>query len=218
MSSRPLLIDDCNISNAWCKALQAISKAPNKEITPLIVSLSGFEENQAVRLALDESLKANKKASVDTVSETIFPNSLYHFYANDRHILYREYLNILPRIRKIDVKNRRGTYFERLIAFDKNTNQLERIIKDLQQDSSVRRSKLQASIFDPVRDYFNSPYQGFPCLQHITFYQTKDSGLIVNSFYAIQYLYERAYGNWVGLINLGKFMDGAECGSCRRHR
>jgi hypothetical protein len=29
---------------------------------------------------------------------------------------------------------------------------------------------------------------------------------VLNSFYAIQYLYRRGYGNWLGLINLGKFI------------
>lgn len=33
----------------------------------------------------------------------------------------------------------------------------------------------------------------------------------MNSFYAVQSLYKKAYGNWLGLINLGKFVAD-ECG------
>jgi hypothetical protein len=49
-------------------------------------------------------------------------------------------------------------------------------------------------------------FQGFPCLQHATFLVSENGGLVLNSFYAVQYLYRRAYGNWLGLINLGKFV------------
>jgi len=111
----------------------------------------------------------------------------------------------------VDKRNGRGTYFERLIAYEglagNKVNQLEMIITSLRPDSKIkRRSKLQISIFDPRVDHTNGPYQSFPCLQHITFYKTKQGGLVLNSFYAIQYLYERAYGNWMGLINLGRFV------------
>lgn len=135
---------------------------------------------------------------------------MFQEYNGDRFALYEGYRDILPRIKKIDVKNKRGTYFERLIDFEENgkNNQLEEIIKSYRKKKSVRRSKLQASVFDARRDHTNLPYQGFPCLQHVTFYPTKTGGLVLNSFYAIQYLFERAYGNWLGLINLGKFMAG----------
>jgi hypothetical protein len=35
---------------------------------------------------------------------------------------------------------------------------------------------------------------------------SKNCGLILTGFYAVQYLYQKAYGNWLGLINLGKFI------------
>jgi hypothetical protein len=202
----PLLIEETNLSNAWCKTLGYILKRPGKEITPLLLTLTKFEESSKIRGVIDSNLKSNKRASVQTVAETIFPDSLYQFYKHDRHALYKGYINILPRIKKIDSKNGRGTYFERLIAFDGKTNQLEIIISSYLKDKGVRRSKLQASILDPREDHIDSLYQGFPCLQHLTFFATTRGGLILNSFYAIQYLYERAYGNWLGLINLGKFM------------
>jgi thymidylate synthase len=83
---------------------------------------------------------------------------------------------------------------------------LETIITDLKSRKIKRRSKLQISIFDPRVDHTNQPMQGFPCLQHVTFYLSENGGLVVNSFYAMQYLYQRGYGNWLGLINLGRFI------------
>lgn len=136
-------------------------------------------------------------------------------YKDNRDKFFRTYLNdVLPRFKKIDPANARGTYFERLIAYGdiKKVNQLDIIISSLQEDAKVkRRSKLQASIFDPTIDHLPDAYQKFPCLQHVTFFKSENGGLIINSFYAIQSLYQKAYGNWLGLINLGKFVAD-ECG------
>ena len=209
MNTSPLLIEDTNLSNAWCKILDWIIKNPGMEITPLILSLTNFEESKKVREILNSHLKSNKMATLQTVSETIFPDSLYKFHRQNRAKLYEGYIENLHRLKKIEPSNVHGTYFERLIAYDgsiKKINQLELIISSLKDNNIKRRSKLQASIFDPEKDHTNGPFQGFPCLQHVTFYKSKSGGLILNSFYAIQYLYRRAYGNWLGLINLGKFV------------
>ncbi len=204
----PLLVEDTNLSKAWIKVLDHIIKNSGKEITPLMLSVTKFDEEMEFRDLLNSSLSNSKMDSIETVSETIFPNSLYQYFNNDRNSLYKEYNKILPRIKKIDSRNSKGTYFERLIAYGDKTekvNQLEIIITSLQNTNVKRRSKLQASLFDPNTDHTDGMFQGFPCLQHVTFYKTK-TGLILNSFYAVQYLYQRAYGNWLGLINLGKFI------------
>ena len=125
-----------------------------------------------------------------------------------------KFSNIKNDIKKLDLngrnpRNRRGTYFQRLIDFpgtNGGINQLENIIESIQDNKNNRRSRYQASTFDPNSDKLDGPYLGFPCLQHITFYVTEENGLVLNSFYAVQHLYEKAYGNWLGLVNLGKFV------------
>lgn len=204
--TKPLLIEEKNISIAWYNVLKYVLDNPGKEISPLVLSLTDFKESEDIRSIIDNSLLSNKLATIQTVSETIFPNSLYQYCEYDRQKLYKEYCNNLPRIKKINPSNRNGTYFERLIAYDGNINQLEIIISSLKNSNVKRRSKLQASIFNPEIDHTNGMFQGFPCLQHVTFYKSSEGGLILNSFYAIQFLYRRAYGNWIGLINLGKFI------------
>jgi hypothetical protein len=42
-------------------------------------------------------------------------------------------------------------------------------------------------------------------LQHVSFVPN-DGGLIINSFYATQQVFEKAYGNYLGLCRLGHFM------------
>ena len=202
------LICEENLSRAWLKAISNIIKSSVKELSPLTITLTGFEENQEIRNALSSSYKKSGFATIDTVSETIFPLSLYKLHKGDRHKLYEDYLaNILPRLKGIERQNRNGTYFERMIAFgDEKRNQLEIIIDSLNKQNVKRRSKLQIAIFDPKTDHKSSAFQGFPCLQHVTFYKSENGGLVINAFYAIQYLYKRAYGNWLGIINLGKFV------------
>ncbi|GAA3984704.1 hypothetical protein GCM10022246_40530 [Pedobacter ginsengiterrae] len=205
----PLIIKNTNLSEAWTNVLEHIVKNPGKEVSPLMLTLTDFGEEDAIRKLLDADLGSKNLSSIQTVSETIFPNSLYQFCGWDRHQLYKEYLQNYKRIRKIDPSNKKGTYFQRMIAYEsagKEINQLEMIINSILSTTNHRKSKLQASIFDPGRDHTNSPYQGFPCLQHVTFYKSETGGLVLNSFYAIQFLYRRAYGNWLGLINLGKFI------------
>ncbi len=205
----PHIIEDTNLSNAWYRAVKHISEHSGSEISPLVLTITQFDESPALRAILDSDLLAHDLDTIDTVSATIFPDSLYRICKQDRGVLYTRYMKNLPRIKKIDSRNNKGTYFERLISFgdtDK-VNQLEIIIEALRGESKVkRRSKLQACTFDPLKDHSKGAFQGFPCLQHVTFYKSDSGGLVMNSFYAIQYLYQRAYGNWLGLINLGKFV------------
>lgn len=207
MITSPSIIEETNVSIAWASALK---KTLNNggEVTPLIVTITDFNETTSVREVIDKNLADHKMPLIDTVSETIFPASLYEYTGYDREQLYAKYKKNLTRLKKIDSSNSNGTYFERLIAYNakEQVNQLEIIIKSLNSTKNRRRSKLQAGIFDPMQDHTNKPFQGFPCLQHVTFYKSKQDGLILNSFYAIQFLYRRAYGNWLGLINLGKFV------------
>ena len=64
---------------------------------------------------------------------------------------------------------------------------------------------LQAATFDPGRDHVASAQLGFPCLQHVSFVPTA-AGLVVNAFYATQQIFDKAYGNYLGLAQLGAFM------------
>lgn len=121
---------------------------------------------------------------------------------------------MLPTIKKADPRNRNGTYFERMIAFGSDPgesdsgkiNQLEHIISTYTERGNHRRSALQASIFDPAKDHTHQRQRGFPCLHQVSFIPLENDKLAVTGFYATQYLFEKAYGNYLGLHNLGRFM------------
>jgi len=217
-NSSPLLIDENNLSHAWAKAFLHIIDNPGKEISPLVVSITGFNdgipnEDIDIRQSLDKCLADNDEQKIHTVANTIFPDSLWRRSKYQRHELFERYLNFLPRAKAIKhckKKNSRGLYFERLIAFDsdnppKINNQLEFIISEYQKRKGVRRSMFQASIFDPRRDHVSDAQLPFPCLQHVSFVP-QGKTLTMNAFYATQQLFNKAYGNYLGLCRLGDFM------------
>lgn len=214
-STTPLLIEDTNLSHAWSRAFLHIIDNPGKEISPLVITLTGFtngapKEDQVIRDELDNSLVANSKQKVHTVANTIFPYSIWTHSKNDRNKLFQMYLDTLPRYKALErPKNQRGIYFERLISFGsgpENGNQLEYIIAQYKSRLGVRKSMFQASIFDPARDHVTAAQLAFPCLQHISFVPQNDKTLTLNAFYATQQIFEKAYGNYLGLCRLGDFM------------
>lgn len=211
----PLLVDEPDLSRAWAKAVLHVLEHAGPEISPLILSVSGFDdrgvavETLAVRDALDALLLSKGMRSVDDVAFTIFPQRLWQVAQGDRAALFRFYRDAFPRYQAMNPRdNRRGLYFERLVSYGRGPcegNQLEWILSQFNGREGVRRSMFQASVFDPARDHVADAQLQFPCMQHISFEPTKE-GLVVNAFYATQQLFVKAYGNYLGIAQLGAFM------------
>lgn len=229
--SKPILIDQPNISLAWAEAFLAVRDASKHKLSPLTLTFTGFDggevqEHAGIRSALDLALVASDMQKVQTVANTIFPLSLWRFAKGDRKALYAEYRANLPEYVAMESsKNQRGLYFGRLIAFDmdhktgdrlshvpqgtvpEDGNQLEFIIQHCKP--GVRHSMFQASTFDPARDHTTLAQLPFPCLQHVTFEPDFKAGTLgLNAFYATQQLFAKGYGNYLGLARLGLFMAG----------
>ena len=206
-----MLVEGNNLSVAWAKVfLRAVQEG---EISPVVVVLRDFgddgpEEDLQIRSALDQLLEQDGKGlSCNTVANTIFP-SIWNPHA-DRQELYDRYRRILPKLRK-DRRNRYGLYFQRLISYgggdgNNGVNQLEHIIQTWHKGNH-RRTALQAGLFDPLKDHTDQPVRGFPCLQQVSFARFGDDGLSITGYYATQFVVERAYGNYLGLCRLGRFM------------
>ena len=210
MTSSQLCIQDNDLSRAWAQTFLEAMKPGRGEILPLVVTVTGFAdgrpaETPAIRCALDDALVKMGKFSCETVASTIFPQSFWN-PGESRDRLFERYGHILPRLRKMETRNRYGLYFERLVAFgSQKINQLDHIIQTY-QGGNHRRSALQASIFDPSSDHTNQRQRGFPCMQHVIFAPYGDHELAITGFYPTQHLFERAYGNYLGLCNLGRFV------------
>ena len=211
----PCLVDEPNLSHAWARAMLHAIDHSGTSISPLIVSVTGFDEygapqeTPALRDALDTLLVNEGHYDIETVAFTIFPQRLWKISQGDRAMLFSLYKDAFPRYQAMKKReNRRGLYFERMTSFGHGRcegNQLEWILSQFHSREGVRHSMYQASIFDPERDHVPDARLLFPCLQHVSFEPT-EKGLVVNAFYATQQLFVKAYGNYLGVAQLGAFV------------
>lgn len=205
------------LSETWCYAFLQLSKPGITALSPIMLEYTGFKdlkpiEDGYIRDVLDDALRSNRLYDCHQVASTIFPLRLWN--AKDKHgatKLIERYLRIWPRVKARSSANKRGVYFHRMISYApvdwrrEPINQLSHIITTY-KSGNHRRSALVAHIFDPTRDHTNSRQQGFPCLQQVNFEPTANGELTVTGYYVMQYAFERAYGNLLGLGHLAQFM------------
>lgn len=216
-----------NLSEAWLGVADALMQPGVHSIEPLVVTVNAFERDgrpqQFVGVAslIDDYLHEMHEAQVTkigrlpkhgpltvrTAASTIFPESLWN-PSKSRHELYSMYLKLLPKLKR-DPRNRRGIYFERLIAYGRGPekmNQIEHMLRAFKKGVK-RTSAYQASVVDPATDMTMTPLLGFPCLQQIALHPSERTGtLAITGFYGTQYVFERGYGNYLGLCRLGRFL------------
>ena len=218
----PTTICECNLTKAWGRAFQHAFASPH-DAGPMTVSfgLSAAgepQEDPAVRLAVDQALKAQRKAkvSVQENAAMLFPLRTWQCcQSQGRAAFYEHYrTQVFPRIKARMKGKCYGTYFERMIQYDDGVNQLEHIIEFWERcrkkNRRPRPSALLAACFDPHRDHTFEPLRGFPCLQQVSFsYDCVGKGLAISAFYPCQYVFDRGYGNYLGLSHLGKFIADA---------
>ena len=211
MSSHTEHIKEDNLSIAWAKAFLATMGHP--EISPMTITVTGLSNESIpecceIRNTLENSLKEHSFWSCHTVANTIFPKSFWN-PQRDANFLFGRYKRCRQQIRKCP-SNHNGVYFDRLTAYGidygKPVNQLEYIIKTYKEKRNHRRSALHASVLDPKCDEKHQRQRGFPCLQQVGFVPVDKNFLNVVGFYPMEYIYDRGYGNYLGLCRLGQFM------------
>jgi hypothetical protein len=209
-------IESTSISEAWRLAMIEVAGRPGGEIIPLVVSVTGLAAEDIpvrdeIRDRLDAHLSKAKHFLTETVASTIFPVSMWNPKL-PRQNLFNRYKAALPMIKRA-AQNHNGVYFERLTGHFqrvvegemKEVNQLDFIL-DSYDRGNHRHSALQVSVMDPAKDVTNQRQRGFPCLQQISFAPFGRGELAVNGFYGTQWIYQKAYGNYLGLLNLGRFV------------
>lgn len=222
----PRHITSNNLSYAWGEAFLNAMGTSNNNLAPLTISVSDFRgrppEHAGIRAALNSALAKFARETVRVSAFTIFPEE-YRQSLGDPNpdILAKGYLTeILPRMRAQNSKNTYGTYFERMVAFrgignktrseDRVTNQLSHIVQEWakrrEHGSRPRHSALVISCFDPAKDHTGQLLRGFPCLTQVSLGYDETGGLSLTAFYPTQYLFDRAYGNYLGLANLGDYI------------
>jgi hypothetical protein len=239
------LISGDTASYAWLSALEHLIDRGGKDVN-LAVAIASPIEEPSIRKVLDAFLLEHRRRnprrgevfSVNTVANTLFPESLYRPElgpgAKERlFTLHEEAMIVHRRLR------RPNTYFDRLVAWPSPKgpiNQLERIVGRLRQQLGLRnplgsayelavaspndRSSVtseateQAASTDDLRVYtpgLDNGLRGFPCLSHISLTLVQGK-LHITAIYRNQHFIRRAYGNYIGLARLMRFFtQEVEC-------
>jgi hypothetical protein len=231
MNPEDAVVSSGNLSVAWAQAFLRVFNARGGELPhPLLLSITEFNdqhepiENGEIRSCLDETIAAINKSSdkhkiqgVSATASTIFPHMCWSpRSARPAAELFAHYRDrVYPRLKKICSLNSHGTYFLRMIDCPStrpdgsHVNQLETIIEWWRRDQAngkrTRRSAMQVSIYDPPRDHNGSGQGGFPCLQQVSF-GWNEHGLVLSAYYPTEWIFDRGYGNYLGLCQLGAFM------------
>lgn len=214
--AEPETITASNLSLGWAAVLDRLAQPGVDAISPLSLSITGFDDNgaaievPAIRAAIDALLSTKDKREVENVAWTIFPQRYWVMAQGGRTAFFEMFREAFPRIQEFNPQNnKRGSYFQRMVDFEgggKGFNQLAWILDEYDRNPSGRRSKWQATTFDPYRDMLTTAQLEFPCLQQVSFTFSGTNGLVVNAFYATQQIVHKGYGNYLGLARLGAFM------------
>ncbi len=208
-------VEGATTTEAWLTALEYLSTRLTREEFGLIVDIPNPAPEPAdwcVVANLNELLHQRGLQDTTAVANTLFPQGLAKT-SDSRDSLYRRYRGILRYLRR-NPKNRKGTYFERLVDYPGTNgagpvNQIERIIGDLRVEVSHRQNAhgalrhiYEAPILVPAKDH--RP-RGFPCLAHLSFHLDHDK-LRLTAVYRNQYYVQKALGNFLGLAALQHFV------------
>jgi thymidylate synthase len=174
---------------------------------------------------------------IEMVAQTIFPHGLLYSTCPDpqkssqRQKFYDRYMKNKYIIRSFNI-NSRGTYFQRMIWWpswdtpkEKRINQLETIIKKIKGGKASRVvhelaidnpsiSEVNSiNFYNPTVDRNFMRYMSFPCLSYVSIKPEsveKQGGKIhMTALYRNHYFISRAYGNYLGLGWLLKFIADA---------
>jgi len=224
-NNSPVLIEEPNLSLAWGKAFLTAMESSQTNPGPMVVSVTAFENNlpvQDARIAgkLDEFLAAHRKNPCSVSAMIIFPYQQWVRRARPDCGEFSRWCieRFIPRLKARNPRNKKGLYFGRMMDFRGGApegatgkNQLQHLIdwwnhQRQQRQNRPSRSRMQVACFDPFIDHNRECRPYFPCLQQVAFSYDGNDGLTVNAFYPTQYLFDRAYGNYLGLCHLGAFM------------
>ena len=211
-----------NISLAWLKAVRYLWDH-NGTAVNLFVATEHYNEDVRLRRSLDTFLKdarAKRQGvlSVQSVANTIFPENLYRVAGSDEElfVMHAEARKVRERLKD------KEEYFDRLVAWPSSNepvNQLKDVIKKMKTVAHLSSAyELAVSvpedlqecedqtfdlrIYDPRHDH---RIMGFPCLSHISL-TLKDSKLHMTALYRNQHFLRKAYGNYLGLTSLLRFL------------
>ncbi|WP_327222606.1 hypothetical protein OG229_38535 [Streptomyces platensis] len=210
-----------DVTRAWIAACNALDRKDNPSRTALhtVVRITDpTTDDVAFRAELDRMRIGKGHEPIETVASTLFPADLAR-RITDHDELVTRYRAMYPRLRRYP-GNAHGTYFGRLVAYPgvkkAEIDQVGNIINRLRKQASSTGPMTAAYEVDVAHTADGEPpaellvhaadrdnlYRGFPCLSHCSFQLDRDGRVHVAALYRSHYMFERAYGNYLGLGRL----------------
>lgn len=218
----PIVIHSASLARAWAHVFLSVFHGAHPGLRPAFITLDlkpGCEpdEDAFLRSVLAEHLRKLGKVSVEDNAAMIFPYRPWlHLKKPGRDTLYSFHRRMEARAGKRTSRNQYGTYFGRMTAYTgvKNgkpttVNQIEHVLARWNhrtaKGSRPRVSEMQLACFDPAKDHTGQALRGFPCLQQVSLVYDRNE-LMLAAYYPTQYIFDRGYGNYLGLCRLGLFL------------
>ena len=222
MTDAQVVVAEANVSRAWAQTLLEVADRPGRKAFHTITSIGDVTcEDAAIRQVADELLADRELAGVDTVVNTLFPVALAA-REPDPVRLGERYLRLLPLLQRLDSRNNKGTYVQRLVGYPGSAgttvNQLAELVRKLgvematpgpksaRYEVGLEQPSTALPVVDPARD---TGAMAFPCLSLLSFQLDHREVLHTVAHYRSQYLLQRGYGNYLGIAGLMQYVAAA---------
>jgi thymidylate synthase len=196
-----------SVSEAWLAGLAAVLDDADQHVNHLLIrATEPLPEVSDIRSACDALLADLGLQSVDTVRNTIFPYETA-LDVPDPEELTAEYLEMYPALKRLG--SERGTYFGRVVAYPRadgtTGNQLVATVSKLKAARAGTRwtSTYEVNIYNEQKD--TKLTRSFPCMSHLAFHLDEER-LDCLATYRSHDLIDKAYGNYLGLAQLQKYL------------
>ena len=203
MITQPHVLNAPGAVEAWKLAAELLVNDGDRfNLAVHITDTASLNESEVARY--DHRLvEPGIRKSVYDVANTIFP-SISRYHAGNLERFFTHYRRVYERGQKMH-RTTWGVYFLRLISFGSGEeNQLAGIIHALADWNCKPKAAFVVHLSSAALD---SPRPlGAPCWQYGQFVRSEDNRLSLVAVYRSQDYFQKALGNFVGLIRLLRFV------------
>jgi len=207
----PIVISEESFQVAWAQAVKQLS-ANSWDAWNLVVQINNPELfNNDFNTLLNEFAKRNNLRPPKHVAHTIFPQRFY-IKGMSRNIFYRNYFRFFNRPRD-KPRPGWGAYFKRMIKYQTKKGEIDQLGSIIDNiNNRAKNYKVCNTIVIPSPDKDLNRTRGGPCLNYIAIQpevmNNSENTRIINllAVYRNHDFTNRAYGNYMGLCNLIKYI------------
>jgi thymidylate synthase len=209
-------------SVAWLHAVKQLYDTPGGKAVHLMLRIADpTQEDPTIHAAAqgliddwnDGRKPQDHKYDILSTRNTLFPASWAARHPEPEELV-DYYRARYERLRKHDSSNKYGTYFGRLVAYPRDdkhgdtADQLTELVRKLRKERMGRGPKSSRYEVNIFSERYDTNTMSFPCLAHLSFH-LHEGHLHQQAVYRNEYLVGRAYGNYLGLAQLQRYIAEA---------